>query len=217
MFHRYGHLGTLRLPIPVAPDSQLDVWTQHMDGWCMDVQLVLRQAWHGTSFWLKVSLTSHTGNRPITDTRAPSQYPKRRLSVRSRKVSKPRDLYLESSDRSEIWQALRQQCCRCACQISKRYDNLKYQSRGFETTRSYEKTSFRILRRGPGYSNYGEDILNNRKLGTFQMFGWWKDVLSVFIITDTHDDLPWVSGLSISSYSKFLAAGPVHPIEHNVI
>ena len=34
--------------------------------------------------------------------RAPSQYPKRRLFVRSRKVSKPRDLYLELSDRSEI-------------------------------------------------------------------------------------------------------------------
>ena len=66
---------------------------------------------------------------------APSQYPKRRLSVRSRKVSKPRDLYLELSDRSEIWPALRQQCCRCACQISKRYYNLKYHSRGFETLR----------------------------------------------------------------------------------
>ena len=71
--------------------------------------------------------------------RAPSQYPKRRLSVRSRKVSKPRDLYLELSDRSEIWQVLRQQCCRCASQISKRYDNLKYQSRGFETLRDLTK------------------------------------------------------------------------------
>ena len=71
--------------------------------------------------------------------KVPSQYPKRRLSVRSRKVSKPRDLYLELSDRSEIWQALRQQCCRCACQISKRYDNLKYQSRGFETLRDLKK------------------------------------------------------------------------------
>ena len=70
---------------------------------------------------------------------APSQYPKRRLSVRSRKVSKPRDLYLELFDRSEIWQALRQQCCRCACQISKRYDSLKYQSRGFETLRDLTK------------------------------------------------------------------------------
>ena len=72
---------------------------------------------------------------PKCMSRAPSQYPKRRLSVRSRKVSKPRDLYLELSDRSEIWQALRQQCCRCACQISKRYDNLKNRSCGFETLR----------------------------------------------------------------------------------
>ena len=71
--------------------------------------------------------------------RAPSQYPKRRLFVRSREVSKPRDLYLELSDRSEIWQALRQHCCRCACQISKRYDNLKYHSRGFETLRDLTK------------------------------------------------------------------------------
>ena len=71
--------------------------------------------------------------------RAPSQYPKRRLSVRSRNVSKPRDLYLELSDRLEIWQALGQQCCRCACKISKRYDNLKYQSRGFETLRDLTK------------------------------------------------------------------------------
>ena len=73
------------------------------------------------------------------DNRAPSQYPKRRLSVRSRKVSKPRDLYLEWSDRSEIWQALRQRCCRCACQISNRYDNLKYKYRGFETLRDLTK------------------------------------------------------------------------------
>ena len=70
---------------------------------------------------------------------APSQYPKRRLSVRSRQVSKPRDLYLELSDHTEIWQALRQQCCRCACQISKRCDNLEYQSRGFETLRDLTK------------------------------------------------------------------------------
>ena len=76
---------------------------------------------------------------PIIGIWAPSQYPKRRLFVRSRQVSKPRDLYLELSDRSEIWHALRQQCCRCACQISKRYDNLKYQSRGFDTSRDLTK------------------------------------------------------------------------------
>ena len=78
-----------------------------------------------------------------------SQYPKIRLSVRSRKVSKPRDLYLELSDRYEIWQAFRQQYCQCACQIAKRYDNLKYRSWLRDFTRSYGKTSFRILRRGP--------------------------------------------------------------------
>ena len=90
-------------------------------------------------------------------TRAPSQYPKRRLSVRSRKVSKPRDLYLELSDRSEIWQALRQQCCRCACQISKRYDNLKYQSRGFETLRDLTK------RRLFGYWDGAQNIYNTQQ------------------------------------------------------
>ena len=71
----------------------------------------------------------------------------RRLSRRARDTAatmlhhsrhrgdRQQQLYLELSDRSEIWHALRQYCCRCACQISKRSDNLKYQSRGFETSR----------------------------------------------------------------------------------
>ena len=67
--------------------------------------------------------------------RAPSQYPKRRLFVRSRKVSKPRDWYYKLSYRFKIWQAHRQHCCRSACQISERSDNSKYKSRGFETLR----------------------------------------------------------------------------------
>ena len=66
---------------------------------------------------------------------APSQYPKRRLFVRSREVSKPRDWYFKLSYRFEIWQAHRQHCCRSACQISERSDNSKYKSRGFETLR----------------------------------------------------------------------------------
>ena len=78
---------------------------------------------------------------------APFQYPIRRLTVRSRKVSKPPDLYLELSDRSVIWQAPRQQGCRSACQISKRCDNLNYQSRGFETSRDL------TIRRLIGYWN----------------------------------------------------------------
>ena len=67
----------------------------------------------------------------------------------SREVSKPRDLFLELSDRSEIWQALRQHCCRCACQISKRYDDLKYQSRGFETSRDLTIRRFSDIETGP--------------------------------------------------------------------
>ena len=86
--------------------------------------------------------------KPLRSHRAPSQYPKRRLSVRSRKVSKQRYLYFELSDRSEIWQALRQHCCRCACQISKRSDNLKYQSRGFEISRDLTKRRLFVRRAG---------------------------------------------------------------------
>ena len=63
------------------------------------------------------------------------QYPIRRLILRSSKVSKPWYLYLELCDGSEIWQAPRQHCCRGACQISKWYNNLNYQSHGFESSR----------------------------------------------------------------------------------
>ena len=41
---------------------------------------------------------------------------------------------LDFFNRSEIWQAPRQQCCRAACQISERCDNYSIQSRGFETS-----------------------------------------------------------------------------------
>ena len=83
--------------------------------------------------------------------RAPSQYPKRRLFVRSRKVSKPRDWYFKLY-RFEIWQAHRQHCCRSACQISGRSDNSKYKSRGFETLR--DLTERRLF----GYWDRAQDI-----------------------------------------------------------
>ena len=51
------------------------------------------------------------------------------------KASKPRDSSLDSPNRSEIWQAPRQQCCRDAFQISERYDHYNTKSRGFETSR----------------------------------------------------------------------------------
>ena len=67
---------------------------------------------------------------------APFQYPIRRLIVRSREVTEPRDRQLKLSYRCEIWQARRQQC-RGACQISERSDYSKYKSRGNETSRDF--------------------------------------------------------------------------------
>ena len=67
------------------------------------------------------------------------------LIIRSRNVSKPRDLYSELYDRSDIWQARRQQCCLCACQISKRYDNLNHRFRGYGTAQNLAM-SYRILK-----------------------------------------------------------------------
>ena len=77
------------------------------------------------------------------------QYPIRYLTVRYRKASKPRDLYLELSDPSEIWQAPRHHCYWCACQISKRCDDFSYGSR----TLSYDKASYQILKHGPGVNS----------------------------------------------------------------
>ena len=64
----------------------------------------------------------------------PFQYPMIYLIVRSCKSLKPWDLRLELSDRSEIWQVLRQQCYWGTCQISKRCHNSNYQLHGFETS-----------------------------------------------------------------------------------
>ena len=100
--------------------------------------------------------------------RAPSQYPKRRLSVRSRKVSKPRDWYFKLSDRFEMWQAHRQHCCRSACQISERSDNSKYKSRGFETLRDLTK------RRLYGY---WDGALNFLDLGDH-----WASYFTIFLV-----------------------------------
>ena len=67
--------------------------------------------------------------------RGPFQYARRHLIVRLREISKLLASYLSLKlcDRSDIWQAPGQ-FCRRACQISKRCDNLNYQSRGFETS-----------------------------------------------------------------------------------
>ena len=67
------------------------------------------------------------------------------LTARSGEVSKPRDSGLDFSNRSEIWQAPRQQRCRDACQISKRYDG--YNPRPLDFRRFGGKTSYRLVYR----------------------------------------------------------------------
>ena len=110
----------------------------------------------------------------MVGTWAPFQYPIRRLTVISREVSKSRDLYLELSDRSDIWQAPRQQGSRSACQISKRCDNLNYQSRGFETSRDL------TIRRLIGY-------WNGALITTWQMYwsrssAMWNRVRRLWVV-----------------------------------
>ena len=90
------------------------------------------------------------------------QHPIKRLIARSRKVSKPWDLCLKLYDRFEIWQAPPQQWCRCACQISKRCDNLNYQPGDFETSPDLPIRRHIGLKQGPGYlmqSAIGNSVL----------------------------------------------------------
>ena len=68
------------------------------------------------------------------------QYTIRRLIVRSRKVSKPHDLYLELADRSKIWQAvpLKFEC-----------DNSNYQSRSLKTSQDLKIRRLSDIETGP--------------------------------------------------------------------
>ena len=109
------------------PDWYHNIFTTH------GIQKMLSTIWSDDAIYNDCLVSILEG------TRAPSQYPKRRLFVRSREVSKPRDWYFKLSYRFEIWQAHRQQCCRSACQISERSDNSKYKSRGFEALRDLTK------------------------------------------------------------------------------
>ena len=128
--------------------------------------------WHDTGSWNPSSCKTksclfHIANIMAADdlatqgTWAPSQYLIRRLYVRSRKVSKPRDWYFKLSYRLEIWQAHRQHCCRSGCQIAERSDNSKYKSRGFETLRDLtERRLFGYWDGAQGFSSYDIDLIN---------------------------------------------------------
>ena len=86
------------------------------------------------------------------------------LILRSCEVSKLRDLYLELSDRSEIWQLSQQHCCWSVCQMSKRKFKLPI-SRLRDFTRGYDKTSYRISKWGLAYKYivYPNTILSIRR------------------------------------------------------
>ena len=104
-------------------------------------------------------------------TMASVHYADGRFTPKSRGVSKPRDWMLWWSDRSELWQASRQQrCCRGACQISERYDHYNIQSRGFETLRNLSvlRASVRSVNRGPGPAFIKLDQLDSWIKGE-----WW--------------------------------------------
>ena len=62
-----------------------------------------------------------------------------RFPARSRELSEPQESGLDFSNRSEIWQAPRQQRFGDACQNPKRYDYYDIQSRSFETSRDLAK------------------------------------------------------------------------------
>ena len=119
--------------------------------------------------------------------RAPSQYPKRRLFVRSREVSKPRDWYFKLSHRFEIWQAHRQQCCRSACQISERSDNSKYKSRGCETLRDLTK---------------------------IRLFGYWDGALVPCHVVKSLQII-WRSGAQSSKWVTWLTDSPAETYRSN--
>ena len=114
--------------------------------WCnVSLPLVNLQSKYVCIYYEGFYLLSAWKNSHITqEAMSLFQYLIRRLIVRYRKASKPRDLNLELSNHSVIWQVHRQQCCRGACQISKRCHDLNYQSCGFEI--SHDLTIRRLIR-----------------------------------------------------------------------
>ena len=70
--------------------------------------------------------------------------------VRSHTDSMVRDKWLDFSNSSDIWHASRQNCCRGACQMSKRYEHFNTRARAIETVRSYEELSCVVQNRSPG-------------------------------------------------------------------
>ena len=85
---------------------------------CLSIMMCFFFQWINFSrdFWTISNYLSSVPQYCAVTNCALVQYPTKRFIVRSHKASKPRDLYIELSDRSDIWQTPRQHCCRCACQ-----------------------------------------------------------------------------------------------------
>ena len=107
----------------------------------------------------------------VVDThRALFQYTISRLIARSRTVSKPWDFCLGSCARSEIWQVPLQQCCRGGSLISKRYDHLNCQYRGFAT--SWDFMIRRLIRYWDGAQNILPMQFNNTSMIFAKVCQW---------------------------------------------
>ena len=122
----------------------------HKGKWCESVMFPLICAW--INGWVNIletdDLTGHHAHYDFTCTSMSKNLGPVSISNKTfRKASRPRDFYLKLFDRSEIWQAHRQQCCRCVCRIWKRCNDFNYHSRGFDTSRDL------TIRRLIGYWN----------------------------------------------------------------
>ena len=78
----------------------------------------------------------------------------RHLNLKSSKVLKVWDQWLEFSYCSKIWHVHQQQCCWGTSQISKQYQYFNTQTRNFwDFARPNDKTCYLILIRAPAYIN----------------------------------------------------------------
>ena len=146
----------------------------------------------------------------VSSTRALFQYPLRRLIVRSREVSKPRDRQFKLSYRCEIWLACRQQCCLCACQISQRSDYSKYKSRGVETSQDL------MIRRLIGYWNGALLIwFPDNQAHPLTIFTWIRNPVKL-CNARVHNVLSWwqhfahVTKVTMSWRENFVVIGGAH-------
>ena len=103
-----------------------------------------------------------------------------------------------------MWQAPRQHCCRCACQIPKRFDDLNYLiSRLRDFMRSYDKTSYRILKQGLGRGHmWWTPLLGTRLADSWSInchFVYPEMLVIVPKIPISYSTWCYVSGIFIST------------------